>query len=110
MFKCFKDSKWILDSGASDHICSDISLSKKHDVLKGKQNTIIIPNGAHVSVKFIGTVWLDNGLKLNKVIYVRDFKYNIISVHKLCLDRNIKISCCKHVCYAGGFEETFASW
>ena len=51
-----KHSRWILDSGTSDHICCDISLFKKHDVLIGKQNTIIIPGGAQVRVKFIGTV------------------------------------------------------
>ena len=91
-------SRWILDSGASDQIYCDISLFKKHDVLKGKQNTIIIPDGAQVRVKFIGTVWLNNALKLNRVLYVPDFKYNLISVHKLCLDRNIKIIFVANMC------------
>ena len=81
-----------------DHIYCDISLFKKHDVLKGKQNTIIILDGAQVRVKFIGTVWLNNGLRLNRVLYVPDFKYNLISVHKLCLDRIIKISFVADMC------------
>lgn len=49
--------RWILDSGAFDHICCDISIFKTHDIIKGKQNTIIIPDGAQVRVKLIGIVW-----------------------------------------------------
>ena len=75
------------------HLCLD-----SNNFLYGKHNTIIIPDCIQVKVKMVGTVKLDNGLELKRVLYVPDFKYNLISVHKLCLDKNIKISFIVDLC------------
>lgn len=93
-----RTTKWILDSGASDHICCDLTLFNHYKALTGRHNSIIIPDGAHVKIKFFGSVQLNNGLKLHGVLYVPDFKYNLISVHRLCLDKKIKISFVADLC------------
>ena len=89
-----KTTKWILDMGASDHICCDITVFNQYNALTGRHNTIIIPDGAYVKVKFVGTIQLNNGLKSKGVFYVPDFKYNLIFVHKLCLDRSFVADLC----------------
>lgn len=94
-----KNSVGILDSGASDHICCDITLFKH---INNKKNTIIIPDGSYVKIKYIGTIKLSNGLKLNKVLYVPDFQYNLISINKLCKEHNAKISFIANVCVMQG--------
>ena len=87
-----KSSLWILDSAASDHICCDISLFQHYDPINNKQNTIVIPDGSHAKVKYIGSIRLNNGLTLKKVLYVLDFQYNLVSIHRLCLDNNAKVT------------------
>ena len=98
------NSIWILNSGASDYICCDIAFFKHFEHIHNKQNTVIIPDGSHVKIKYIGTIRLNNGLKLNKVLYVPGFQYNLISIHKLCKDHNAKIS------FGLNIDEAFASW
>ena len=60
--------------------------------MKSKKNTTVIPNGSHVKIKHIGTVRLKSGLTLNKVLYVPKLQYIMISLRKLCQDRNAKVN------------------
>ena len=95
--QCSLKPVWILDSGTTDHICCDINIFKHYSHIN-KQFTIVIPDGSHVLIKYIGTIELGNGLKLNKVLYVPGFQYNLISIYKLCQDQNVKISFITNMC------------
>lgn len=62
---CFLSSfsqSWIIDSGATDHMCCDLSYFSSHKGIQGTINYIVIPNGKQVLVTHTGTVQLDKKL------------------------------------------------
>ena len=60
---------WIIDSGASDHITSDLSLL--NDVKPMHQDCYItMPNGKKVQIKHTGSMLLAPGLVLKNVLHV----------------------------------------
>ncbi|XP_021762911.1 uncharacterized protein LOC110727641 [Chenopodium quinoa] len=77
---------WIIDSGATDHICSNSSLFDSYDLFDKFPSTITVANGKLVEVKHIGTVKFDNGIVLNNVMHVPDLHFNLISTHRICRD------------------------
>ncbi|KAL2926590.1 Retrovirus-related Pol polyprotein from transposon RE1 [Bienertia sinuspersici] len=85
------NTDWLLDSGASDHICSDLSCFTTYQFPSGSDNTITIPNGTQVQIKHIGSVQISKHIQLHDVLHVPDFKFNLISVHKLCRDMNSEL-------------------
>lgn len=86
------NSNWIIDSGATDHICSNIDLFSELRNLDKYPNTITIPDGKRVAVNHIGTIKFDNGIQLDNVLYVPGFKFNLISTHKLFKDLNFEVT------------------
>ncbi|XP_074297837.1 uncharacterized protein LOC141628622 [Silene latifolia] len=79
--------EWIVDSGESDHMITD--LSKLHNVRPlVRKPKINLPNGEISRVTHMGDMNLKNGLKLVGVMYVPDFKQNLMYVQKLCRDNN----------------------
>lgn len=75
-------STWILDSGASDHICfSQELLSELHNL--SNQLTISLPNGQIEYITHICTVSLSPEIILIMVLYVHQFKFNLLSISKL---------------------------
>jgi hypothetical protein len=73
---------WIIDSGASHHICA--SLSVFHSYSEITPMIIKLPNGNHVTTKYAGTIVISPIFTLKEVLYVPDFNINLISVSNLC--------------------------
>ena len=48
--------------------------------ISAQDHVITIPDGRKVNVQCIGTVYLNNGVKLREVLYVPEFHFNLISV------------------------------
>ena len=72
---------WIIDSGASKHMCSNAHAFK---TLKPIQRaTVTLPNHTSISVTFAGDVHISPQLTLTDVLYVPQFKFNLISVSAL---------------------------
>lgn len=81
------NSGWIIDSGASDHICHDLSLFYEHMKFTSSQNThITIPDGSKVPISHVGTVKLNNDITLDHVQYVPGFQFNLICMPKIYAD------------------------
>lgn len=79
-------SKWIVDSGATDHMCNSLeSFLFTHQIVTPK-HSITIPDGRKVMVHLYGDVFLMDGFILKNVLYVPDFQFYLIFVHKLCTD------------------------
>ena len=74
---------WIIDSGATGHVCHNL------DVLttctKIKPVLISLPNGQTVYATYSGLVKFSAKLYPTNVLYVPQFKLNLISVSKLSL-------------------------
>lgn len=85
------NAKWIVDSGATHHICSNLSLFAEYKTYNHAHNSITVADGKKSIVKHIGSVNLGNGITLYNVMHVPGFKYNLISAHQLCKDLNCSI-------------------
>lgn len=90
---------WIIDSGASDHICFDLNLFLNHQPLLGKNHYIVVPDGRRFKVTYKGTVKLSIGLVLKDVLFVPDFSFNLLSVSKLVMDTNCRIFFTTNECF-----------
>ncbi|KAL2924641.1 Retrovirus-related Pol polyprotein from transposon RE2 [Bienertia sinuspersici] len=85
------NSKWVIDSGATDHICSDLSMFDDYEKFDKRPNTITVADGKHIVVEHVGKITFQNGIQLNKVLHVPGVRFNLISTHKLCRDMNCDI-------------------
>ena len=81
-------TNWIVDSGATSHMCNDESLFSKIKHLLNPQ-AVQVGDGHSVEAKSEGTVelkiTLSSGVsccKLSNVLYVPDLSYNLLSVSK----------------------------
>ncbi|KAH7844255.1 hypothetical protein Vadar_026123 [Vaccinium darrowii] len=72
-----RNTPWILDSGASDHMTGDLSLL--NDVVK---TYVTIADGTKIRVQGIGT-YRSSGLVFQSVLYLPQFPFNLLSIHKL---------------------------
>ncbi|XP_010495376.1 PREDICTED: uncharacterized protein LOC104772464 [Camelina sativa] len=72
---------WIIDTGATSHVCSDLALFNETTTVSGV--TVSLPNDARVDITHCGTVHLSSSLILHNVLHVPSFKFNIISVSSL---------------------------
>ena len=81
---------WILDSGATRHICAKKCLFLRLRSLKN--STVTLPNSIVIPVHFIGDVQLNSNLVLYNVLYVPSFKFNLISVSAITKESHVTIS------------------
>ena len=72
---------WIIDSKATDHISSSLKYFQIY--FKIKPVTVNLPNGSLVTAQYLGTIKFPSGLILHSVLYVPNFKFNLISISKL---------------------------
>ncbi|KAL8108292.1 hypothetical protein AgCh_024661 [Apium graveolens] len=88
----------LLNSGATDHICPDIT--KFMDIKPVSEPTFItIPNGSKISVLNRGTVPLNDHIILHNVLHAPDFQFKLISVHRLCKDLQCNLVFSDEDCY-----------
>ncbi|KAB2634323.1 hypothetical protein D8674_038379 [Pyrus ussuriensis x Pyrus communis] len=86
----FPQDTWIVDSGASHHITSDISDISQVKPFEGSEK-ITIGNGTGLPIKHIGSTKLQtptHSLILNKVLHVPTIARSLLSVKQLCADNN----------------------
>ena len=74
--------KWIVDSGATDHITPHLHLFHTHTKVS-RPCYITMPNGQQLQVKNIGTVMLSLNITLQEVLDVPEFQFNLLSASKL---------------------------
>lgn len=92
--KFIKDS-WIIDTGASNHICTDHVLFE--DLITLNSPIIVhLPDGDTNKVTHIGNIYLNN-LKLSETLFLPNFSHNVLSVNKLITTN--AISCIFYPCF-----------
>ncbi|XP_074284164.1 uncharacterized protein LOC141608718 [Silene latifolia] len=73
---------WIVDTGASDHMTSNISLL--HDLIcLPKPVYVGLPDGSVKVVHKTGTARINDRIILHNVLFVPDFRQNLLSMGKL---------------------------
>ncbi|EOY26809.1 Cysteine-rich RLK (RECEPTOR-like protein kinase) 8 [Theobroma cacao] len=76
-----KQNHWIVDSGATDHICYSLD---SFESTKTVNNCYVeLPNDRKATVSHIGIVKLSPTLTLKNVLHVPSFKFNLLFVGKL---------------------------
>ncbi|GAU46782.1 hypothetical protein TSUD_351810 [Trifolium subterraneum] len=83
VFSCnhFSYGAWIIDSGASDHICSSLSMLTDHHDINPIQ--VKMPNGTIAYAKQAGSVQLGPNFIIDNVLLVPEFSLNLLSVPRL---------------------------
>ncbi|KAK4400315.1 Retrovirus-related Pol polyprotein from transposon RE2 [Sesamum angolense] len=80
---------WIVDTGATNHMCANPRLLTN---LIASPNTFInLPDGHIQNVSHTGDAHLHQNLTLTNVFLVPRFKYNLLSVPKLCTTAHIDV-------------------
>ncbi|KAJ0049052.1 hypothetical protein Pint_16420 [Pistacia integerrima] len=82
---------WILDTGASHHMshCIEQLVDLASPAVSP---SVKLPNGHVSEVSHIGSCFLNPTQKLTNVLYVPDFKFNLISIAKLTKDLSCYVS------------------
>ncbi|KAL4317782.1 hypothetical protein GQ457_18G001960 [Hibiscus cannabinus] len=87
VFNCAGSSasnSWILDSGATDHIVSDVRFFE--DLTPVDKKFVKLPDNTLVKVVSIGTVRLSSTLVLRNAFFIPNFSINLVSVSQLVKD------------------------
>ncbi|KAF7827503.1 Retrovirus-related Pol polyprotein from transposon TNT 1-94 [Senna tora] len=78
---------WIIDTGATSHMCSNESLMKDMKPLSHPR-LVHLPNKSKKVIHSTGTITINSGLRLKDVLFIPFVKYNLLSVNKLAKDDN----------------------
>lgn len=81
---------WIIDSEATHHVCHD---KNKYLSLSETLNQLVtLPTGLGVKIIGIGKVQINESLILNNVLYIPDFRLNLISVSQMTRDLGYRVT------------------
>jgi len=81
-----QNNSWVIDSGAIDHITSSLNFFLYYSQIKPVQ--INLPNGTHVFAHFSGSVQISPNFVIHDVLYIPNFKFNLLSISKLMTSLN----------------------
>lgn len=84
----FDVDTWILDTGATAHMCAQLS-SIGHPIPVSNYTPIFLPDGSIKSVTHTGLITLNSRVVLKNVLYVPQFTCNLLSVKALATSANI---------------------
>ncbi|RHN38558.1 putative RNA-directed DNA polymerase [Medicago truncatula] len=77
---------WILDSGASDHVCPFIQSFTT--IFKIKPILVSFPNGNLLFASYAGSIHFSENLYLDNVLFLPEFHLSIISISQLTKNLN----------------------
>ncbi|KAH0633010.1 hypothetical protein KY284_035796 [Solanum tuberosum] len=94
------DNSWFADSGATNHVTSDLSQLSIHTDYNG-EDQLAVGNGQKLSINHIGSSKLfcaTRPLHLNKILHVPSITKSLLSVSQFTKDNNVFMefhpSCC----------------
>ncbi|GJZ80943.1 putative RNA-directed DNA polymerase [Tanacetum coccineum] len=80
-----RDNVWVVNSGCTEYITHQLNLLMNQK-RTSNEAPVVIPNGSAILVMGRGEFSLPGGAKINGVLYVPNFKYNLLSVSRLSND------------------------
>lgn len=96
---------WLIDSGATDHICPHLDQFHSYDKVSSQDSFITIPDGRQVKVLHVGTIKLNDDIILKRVLHVPEFHFSLISVKQLCVDMSCSITFTDKACFIQGLSQ-----
>lgn len=82
---------WLMDSGASHHVTSDLSNLSQHNPYPGSDD-VMIGDGSTLSITHTGSTSLSTPSRLfslQNVLCVPSMKNNLISIYQLCTNNDV---------------------
>lgn len=78
---CLTSQSWVIDSGATHHVSHDrnqfVTMTDSID------KSVTLPTGIVVKIQGVGQIRLNDYLILNNVLYIPDFRLNLLSISQL---------------------------
>ncbi|CAN0862338.1 hypothetical protein LINGRAHAP2_LOCUS8445 [Linum grandiflorum] len=96
----FRPDEWIIDTGASNHICRSLTMFASYSPILPVP--ITLPDSSRMSATHAGTVCLGHGLQLRHVLYVPGFHFNLLSVSRLTTDMGVSVVFSAQHCHIQG--------
>ncbi|KAK9749708.1 hypothetical protein RND81_02G145100 [Saponaria officinalis] len=91
------DVSWIMDTGASDHMTHNINCLTDVHVLS-RLVLVALPDGTVKMVHQAGTHCLTPSITLHNVLFVHEFRHNLLSVGRLVSDSHLVAIFDTHTC------------
>ncbi|XP_075074619.1 uncharacterized protein LOC142162195 [Nicotiana tabacum] len=78
------DNDWIVDTGASNHMVHCLNLLDSYEEVSEKdKNKVQLPTGEQAFIKHTGICSFFRNKKIQNILHITDFKYNLLSVSKI---------------------------
>ncbi|XP_015162894.1 uncharacterized protein [Solanum tuberosum] len=91
--------EWIIDTGATNHMISHKGmLIAGKGTVKVSNKMVYLPNGETVDVSHIGNCGIMNGRVLTNVLYIPDFRFNLMSVSRITKELNCSVQFFPNFC------------
>nr|DAD45035.1 TPA_asm: hypothetical protein HUJ06_003265 [Nelumbo nucifera] len=84
---------WLLDSGGSHHVTSDLSNLSLHNPYQGTDD-VMIGDGSGLQITHTGSTTIPTSsrtITLHNVLCVPSMKKNLISIYQLCINNHVSI-------------------
>lgn len=78
--------RWLIDNGATDHICSDMNSFIHYKLMIGDNEYIVVLDGREIQIFNTGSVQITEDMVLHNVLHVPHFLFHLLYVQKLCKD------------------------
>ena len=86
----YQSNIWILDTGATRHICNNISMFTELKRVIGTR--VRLPNNMLIQVESQGSIQINDHILLKNVLYVPQFELNLVSISQLVMNKTVKAS------------------
>lgn len=88
---------WVIDSGATHHVCHNRSL---FTTIKPLLNTFVtLPTGNLVSIIGLGPITLSDNITLQNVLFIPQFRFNLLSVSSFTKEIESMVGFTSHHCF-----------
>jgi hypothetical protein len=79
-----RDTRWIIDSGCTNHMTGEKKMFTSYVKNKDSQDTIIFEDGNHGKVNGLRKIAITTEHSISNVFLVESLGYNLLSVSQLC--------------------------
>lgn len=97
MSDIFYKENWIIDTEASNHICSNFDLLIKPQKINDIK-PVSLPDGTVKYVTHIGDIKMNDKITLTNALFVPSFKYNLLFVNRLSETALLRVIFYPHYC------------
>lgn len=100
----FLDTKWIIDTSANDHMVGHLELLHNFRSCVDATGSIQLSNGSSSKISSLGTIPINKSITLTNVVFVLDFRNNLLSISKFTKDHHCFVTFFPRFCVFQGLS------